>query len=161
MTIRQDAVNPADAAVARSPAGDALTGLILRVVRLSGLFTAKGESLAKPAGQTLARWVVLDAADAGPTTVAQISRMLGYARQSVQRVADLLVRDGLAVYEDNPAHRRAKLLRPTPTGRRTVRRINDAQRAWADALGAEIGESDLVTMSRILDRLLEAMSGAR
>jgi hypothetical protein len=39
------------------------------------------------------------------------------ARQGVQRLADVLVRDGLAVYEPNPAHRRAKLLRLTPSRR--------------------------------------------
>ncbi|MGH2401071.1 MAG: MarR family winged helix-turn-helix transcriptional regulator [Candidatus Limnocylindria bacterium] len=161
MTERQDTVKYPDAPVTRTPAGDELTGLILRVVRLSGLFTAKGESLARPDGQTLARWVVLDAAAAGPTTVARISRTLGYARQSVQRVADLLVADGLAVYQDNPAHRRAKLLAPTTAGRRTARRINERQKAWADALGAEIGEADLATIGRLLDRLLEAMREER
>jgi DNA-binding MarR family transcriptional regulator len=65
--------------------------------------------------------------------------------------------DVLAVYETNPAHRRAKLLRPTAAGIRVARRINEAQRVWADALGAEVGESDLAAMSRILDRLLTLM----
>ena len=37
-------------------------------------------------------------------------------RQGVQRVADLLVEHGLAEYQPNPAHRRAKLLACTETG---------------------------------------------
>jgi DNA-binding MarR family transcriptional regulator len=156
---RQDAVNstPTDASVTRTQAGEALTALILRVVRLSTLFTARGESLARAGGQTLARWVVLDAAATAPTTVADIARMLGYARQSVQRVADLLVADGLATFEANPRHRRAKLLRPTPAGRRILRRITAAQKEWADAVGAEVGEKDLAAMSDILDSVLGAM----
>lgn len=32
-----------------------------------------------------------------------------------------------------------------------------AQRAWADKLGAELGERDLRTASAILERVLEAM----
>jgi DNA-binding MarR family transcriptional regulator len=32
-------------------------------------------------------------------------------------MADVLVRDGFAAYEDNPVHRRARLLRLTPAGR--------------------------------------------
>ena len=90
---------------------------VLQVVRLSALFAAKGEALARPSGQTLARWVALNAAAEAPATVAEISRRFGFARQSVQRVADLLVEDGLAVYQDNPRHRRAKLLVPTTRAR--------------------------------------------
>ncbi len=42
---------------------------------------------------------------------------MGLTRQSVQRIADLLVERGLAAYADNPAHRRAKLVTPTSAGR--------------------------------------------
>jgi hypothetical protein len=35
--------------------------------------------------------------------------------------------------------------------------INTDQKAWADALGARIGEADLASASRVLDRLLAAM----
>jgi DNA-binding MarR family transcriptional regulator len=63
----------------------------------------------------------------------------------------------LAAYEDNPAHRRAKLVRLTPQGRSALRTIQTAQRAWADALGAEIGEEDLRQASVILDRVLQAV----
>jgi hypothetical protein len=58
----------------------------------------------------------------------------------VQRLADVLVRDGLAAYEANPAHRRAKLLRITHQGRTALRTIQTAKAAWADALGAKIGD---------------------
>src|SRR5215208_1586240 len=112
---RQHVVN--DGPPGRTPAGDALTDLIMQVVRLIRDFTAAGEALARPAGQTLARWLVLEAVQDAPATVAQIARTLQLARQGVQRLADLLVRDGLAAYQDNPAHRRAKLLRITPQGR--------------------------------------------
>ena len=102
---RQHVVN--DGPSARTPAGDALTDLVMQVVRLIRDFTAAGEALAKPAGQTLARWLVLEAVQDGPASVAQIARQMHLARQGVQRLADVLVRDGLAVYEPNPAHRRA------------------------------------------------------
>src|SRR5687768_1571580 len=47
--------------------------------------------------------------------------LVGHTRQSVQRVADLLVADGLAQYHPNPAHRRAKLLQITTAGHRVLR----------------------------------------
>jgi len=152
---RQHVVN--DGPPGRTPAGDALTDLIMQVVRLIRDFTAAGEALARPAGQTLARWLVLEAVQDQPATVAQIARQMHLARQGVQRLADVLVRDGLAVYEANPAHRRAKLLRLTSEGRSALRTVQAAQRSWADALGAELGEADLRQASAVLERVLDAI----
>jgi DNA-binding MarR family transcriptional regulator len=152
---RQHVVN--DGPPARTPAGDALTDLVMQVVRLIRDFSAAGEALARPAGQTLARWLVLEAVQDEPASVAQIARELHLARQGVQRLADVLVRDGLAVYEPNPAHRRAKLVRLTPQGRSALRTVQAAQRTWADALGAELGEADLRQASAVLDRVLDAV----
>jgi DNA-binding MarR family transcriptional regulator len=157
IAVRQHAVNVEAPPPTGTPAGEAFTALLGQVIGLTRRFTTIGEALAKPAGQTLARWLVLEAVDGAPATVAQIARGLHLARQSVQRLADLLVRDGLAAYEDNPAHRRAKLVRLTPQGRAALRTIQTAQRAWADALGGEIGEADLRQAGVVLDRVLQAV----
>jgi DNA-binding MarR family transcriptional regulator len=157
IAARQHVVNADDRPPSRTPAGDALTALLGQVIGLTRRFTAAGEALAKPAGQTLARWLVLETIQDQPATVAQIARTLLLARQGVQRLADLLVRDDLAAYENNPAHRRAKLLRITPAGRTALRTIQTAQAAWADALGARIGEQELRQASILLDRVQQAL----
>ena len=155
---RQHVVNTAAGPPSRTPAGEAFTTLLGQVIVLTRHFTSSGEALAKPAGQTLARWLVLEAVQDAPATVAQVARRLHLARQGVQRLADVLVRDGLAAYEDNPAHRRAKLVRLTPHGRSTLRTIQAAQAAWADALGAKLGEADLRQASVLLDRVQRAVT---
>ena len=142
----------------RTAAGDALSRLVVQVFRLNGLLIAAGDALARPAGQTTARWQVLAAVEEAPMAVAQIARAMGLARQSVQRVADVLVGEGLAAYEENPAHRRAKLLRLTPAGRTALATIQEAQRRWADRLGAEVGEEELRKASESLDRVLAAVA---
>jgi DNA-binding MarR family transcriptional regulator len=157
VAVRQHVVNDEAGPPSRTPAGDAFTTLLGQVIALTRRFTTVGEALARPAGQTLARWLVLEAVQDQPATVAQIARGLHLARQGVQRLADLLVRDGVAAYQDNPAHRRAKLLRLTPQGLSALRTIQTAQRAWADALGAELGEADLRQASVVLDRVLQAV----
>src|SRR5262245_40490452 len=154
---RQHTVKRTAKCTSRTPAGNACSTLVVQVLRLHGLLIATGDALAKPAGQTSARWQVLAAVEDAAATVAQIARVFGLARQSVQRVADLLVQEGLAVYEPNPSHRRAKLLQLTPRGRATLRTIQAAQRWWADALGAEVGEADLRQASAVLDRVLRAV----
>jgi DNA-binding MarR family transcriptional regulator len=139
-------------------AGVAVAQLAVRVFRLEGYLTAAGDALAAPSGQTSARWRVLAAVEDEPMTVAQIARAWSLARQSVQRVADLLARDGLVVYEDNPEHRRAKLVRLTPDGRATLTQIQAAQRRWADDLGKRLSSDDLDTVNRILSEILETLT---
>ena len=75
----------------------------------------------------------------------------------MQRIADLLEHDGLVAYEDNPSHRRAKLLRLTPAGTAALRSIQKSQRAWADDLGARIGAHDLERATAILRRVQGAL----
>ncbi len=141
--------------------GDALSELVVLVFRLNGLLVSTGDSLAQPAGQTGARWRVLATIEDGPSTIAQIARSWGLARQSVQRVADALVEERYCLYEENPVHRRAQLLRITPRGRRALHRIKAAQRAWADAAGAEIGEADLRKANAVLARAIRAVDRQR
>jgi DNA-binding MarR family transcriptional regulator len=154
---RQNAVKSSSRPASRTTAGDAFSELVIRAFQLDGLLAAAGDALAKPAGQTSARWRVLAAVEDTPSTVSGIARAWGLARQSVQRVADALVQEGWAVYEENPGHRRAQLLRLTPRGRRALQRIQAAQRSWANALGAEIGETDLRQASSVLARVLQAL----
>jgi DNA-binding MarR family transcriptional regulator len=153
---RQHTVNKPPAA--RSAAGDAFSALVVQVLRLSGALVEAGDALSQPAGQSSARWQVLAAADHAAMTVAQIARALGLARQSVQRVADLLEAEGLAEYRDNPEHLRAKLLHLTPRGRSVLAQIQEAQRGWADQLGAELGEADLKKADAVLGRVLDALA---
>ena len=114
-------------------------------------------ALAAASGQTSARWQVLAMVEDEPHTVAETARTLGLARQSVQRVADVLQADGLVTFEDNPRHRRARLVTLTPSGRTTLEAIQAVQRPWADALGRAIGERDLRRTNATLDRVLAAM----
>lgn len=157
---RQHTVNLSDDAARRTAAGDAFSALAILILRLAGHLTTAGDELARPAGQTSARWQVLAAAEREPVTVAQIARSLGLARQSVQRIADVLAEEGLAAYQENPAHRRAKLLRLSPKGRAVLRAIQAAQQPWADALGAQIGEGELRRAAVILERLLQVLGEA-
>ncbi|MFJ3161787.1 MarR family winged helix-turn-helix transcriptional regulator [Streptomyces kanasensis] len=134
-----------------------LSRTALGVFRLNGQFLAVSEELARPAGITAAWWQVLGAVLREPLPVSGIARTMGITRQSVQRVADLLVERGLAVYAPNPAHRRAKLLRPTEEGRAAVARVDPGHAALAARLAAELGEEAFAETARVLERLSRAM----
>ncbi|MFD9575021.1 MarR family winged helix-turn-helix transcriptional regulator [Streptomyces sp. NPDC059982] len=137
---------------------DLLSRTALGVFQLNGQLLGVSEELARPAGLTAASWQVLGAVLHEPLPVAGIARSMGITRQSVQRVADLLAAKGLAEYAPNPAHRRAKLLRPTGEGRAAIARINPGHAALANRLAAELGDEAFAETARVLARLSAALS---
>ncbi|TQJ54604.1 MarR family winged helix-turn-helix transcriptional regulator [Streptomyces sp. NBC_00080] len=138
---------------------DLLSRSALGVFRLNGQFLTVAEELAGPAGLTAARWQVLGAVLGDPLPVSGIARAMGITRQSVQRVADLLVEQGLAEYRPNPAHRRAKLLAPTEAGRAAVARIDPGHEALADRLAEAFGQTELAEAVHVLERLSKVLDG--
>ncbi|QDC12634.1 MarR family winged helix-turn-helix transcriptional regulator [Rhodococcus ruber] len=144
------------------PEQELLSGLALTSFRLNGQFLEVAETLARPSGLTAAWWQVLGAVLHDPLPVAGIARAMGITRQSVQRIADLLVERGLAEYLPNPAHRRAKLVTPTSAGRAAVTGIDPAHAAFARRLADAVGEEGLAAtltamrqLSAVLDELTE------
>jgi DNA-binding MarR family transcriptional regulator len=153
---RQHAVkSPAET---RGGRGAALTALIIPIIKLKMHFSRAGEAIAATGSQTLARWLALEMVANAPATVAQVARGLDLTRQSVQRIADLLEQDGLTEYVDNPVHQRSRLVRITAHGRQVLRTIQGAQRAWADGIAAEIGESNLRHAGSVIDDLTRALT---
>jgi len=96
----------------RTPAGAALTDLMLDLFRLTSDILTAGDRLVAPHGLTSARWQILGAiAEADrPEPVAWLARDLGANRQNVQRIVNDLARDGLVALQPNPHHRRAQLV---------------------------------------------------
>ena len=137
--------------------GQLLSGTALAVFRLNGQFLDVSEKLARPAGLTAAWWQVLGAVVREPLPVAGIARAMGITRQSVQRIADLLVDKGLAEYQPNPAHARAKLLALTEDGRAALSRISPAHRALAQLLAGQFGTEEFQRVLSALQTLIKAL----
>jgi DNA-binding MarR family transcriptional regulator len=154
---RQHAVKLPDDSLERTAAGNAFSDLVAQVLRLHGRLIAAGNAMARPLGQTESRWQVLAVIDRGPATVADIARVFGLARQSVQRTADTLAREGMARFEDNPKHQRAKLVRITRRGEAVLRRIEAAEREWADTIGEGFEERELRQAAELLGRVRHAL----
>jgi DNA-binding MarR family transcriptional regulator len=144
---------------ARSPAGDALTDLVIRTFRLNGLFLAAAEHMARPAGLTAARWQVLGAVLREPLTVSDAARAMGLTRQSVQRLADALVADGMAEYVENPRHRRARLLRPTEAGWDAIGILRPLQHAFTHHVAELMDADDLCQAVAVMDRVIVRLEG--
>jgi len=112
---------------------DVWSTFALSIFKLNGLLMRVGEDITQAIGQSSARWQVLGRAYE-PQTVANMARDIGHTRQSVQRVADVLAREGLVVYKDNPADRRAQLLELTPQGLEVLTAIYIRQQEWSQRI---------------------------
>lgn len=120
--------------------------LILEESRaLADLAKHRQESLARAAGQSRARWLVLSALLRQELTVPQIARRLGVTRQSVQRLADRLSEDGLVRFVTNPDHKRSSRLALTDQGRDLARRLERAENDWKEEIVDHIETEDLET----------------
>jgi DNA-binding MarR family transcriptional regulator len=142
----------------RTPAGDAFSLLAITTLRLAGHLTAAGDALAEPAGQTSARWQVLAGARNATLSVAEIARLLGLSRQAVQRLSDVLEKEGLIAYAENPRHQRAKFAGLTPKGAARLSEIEARQAKWADALGADFTAAEMRRAQKLLARVIAALT---
>lgn len=131
--------------------------LVVATFGLNGRFLAVAEALARPVGLTAAWWQVLGPVAQRARTVADVARTVGLTRQSVQRIADLLVERGWADFIDNPAHRRARLLSATEDGRAAVRRLSGQHAAWTERVAAQISRTELERTYHVLLRLSAAV----
>ncbi|WP_141331856.1 MarR family winged helix-turn-helix transcriptional regulator [Myxococcus sp. AB025B] len=138
-------------------AGSTFTDLVLEIFLNNGLLLAAGDRLAAPSGLTSARWQVLGVVDHEPAPVANVARSIGLTRQSVQQTADALEAEGFIEYEENPHHRRAKLMRLTPKGRERLREVEARQLAWANKLGGKLTAASLKTVVGTLREVREAL----
>ncbi|MEV0435345.1 MarR family transcriptional regulator [Nocardia sp. NPDC050413] len=134
-----------------------LDAAALTVYRLNGQFLALGDELAAPAGISVAWWQVMAAVEHQPLPVAGIARAIGITRQSVQRVADILVGKGLCEYRPNPAHKRAKLVAITEAGEAAIRRIDPQHEVLARRLAHALGPAEFAATVETLTRLSAAI----
>ena len=138
----------------RTPAGEELTRLIMTAFRLQGSLERHGVALTRPFAQTPARWQVLSAAWDESRSVPQIARRMGLSRQAVQRVANLLVADGLATFAPNPDHRGSPIVQVTPRGVSLVHELNAAQSTWVNAVARHLDRRRLAAAVRAIDEVV-------
>lgn len=143
----------------RTPEAEAFTELVLAVFRFWSSLHRHGRAITKRFGETPARWQVLGGIWDEPRTVPQIARSMGLTRQSVQRVADALMKEELAVFLPNPDHKRSPRLRLTERGRVTIEAIDTEQIRWSNRIATGMKLKDLQLSVRTVDRLTAVLDG--
>jgi DNA-binding MarR family transcriptional regulator len=139
----------------QTPAGEALSNLVLDLFRLNSLLLTAGDRLVTGLGLTSARWQILGTIVNGdyPQPVAWLARNLGANRQNVQRIVNDLQTEGLVAFEANPHHRRAQLVVLTDKGRQTFDAAMRLQAPWINSLSDGLLVDDIKTTHSVLAAL--------
>lgn len=139
----------------KESSGQLFTQLTLEVFKLSGLLNNEGDELTKEFGITSSRWKILGAiaTGGGALTVPQIARAMGQSRQAVQRLVDIMIKDGFLVLVDNPNHKRAKLISMTTLAQEVYQHLYDKQIPWAESCSRKISKKDLDTALKVIQQV--------
>jgi DNA-binding MarR family transcriptional regulator len=145
----------------RTPAGTALTGLILDLFRLNNRMLTSGDRLVADLGLTSARWQVLGSIVAAerPQPVAWLARDMGATRQNIQRIVNDLEREGLVAFQANPHHRRAQLVILTEKGQQAFDAAMRLQAPWINKLSEDLDVADLEVTHRVVAAVLRKLEG--
>jgi DNA-binding MarR family transcriptional regulator len=144
-----------------TPAGAALTELILEIFRLNGVLLTEGDRLVGDIGLTSARWQGGGAAYLSPVPlpVAAIARNMGLTRQAVQRVANDLEQAGFVQFAPNPHHQRAKLVLLTASGTAAYRAAIARQAPWANRIAAGLDHRRIRAARTLLHGISQQLDG--
>jgi DNA-binding MarR family transcriptional regulator len=82
-----------------------------------------------------------------------MAREMGHARQSVQRVAGVLVKEGLLIYSENPANRRSPLLELTPQGAEVLATIYALNEELTQRMMSKLNPEQLVEIADALEEI--------
>jgi DNA-binding MarR family transcriptional regulator len=95
----------------------------------------------------------------GPQTVPQMARARPVSRQHIQMLVNPLGERRCVELVDNPAHKRSKLVRLTPKGRRLVDRMRKRESKFLGALGTGMSERQLRSAAAVVRSLRETLTG--
>jgi len=131
------------------------TEIVLEAFKFSGLLTAEGDRVTEKYGLSSARWKVIGALARAesPLTVPQIARTMGQTRQAVQRLVDIMNGDGLLSFQQNPEHKRAKLVVLTDDGYKVFKALGNDWKKLAAEYAASVSQEELQITLATLNRL--------
>lgn len=124
--------------VDRTPAGQAIEDLIIEIVATFFLLRAEGMRIGVVSSSGEGYWSVLRLLKVnGAQTVPQIARYRYVPRQSVQKLVNEMLEDGVIEFVNNPAHKRSKLMRLTPKGETVFAELSDRIALLSETLAAQ------------------------
>jgi DNA-binding MarR family transcriptional regulator len=135
--------------------------LVSGVIQLANLLTRRLAPLFEKARVTPQQWAALSAMSEsdGPTTLVALSRRLMVTKQNMTGMVARLEQLGLAERGDDPNDLRSSRVQLTRRGRALLEKVRPAYDQWLTSLGRDVGERELASLSRTVERLIAHLEG--
>jgi DNA-binding MarR family transcriptional regulator len=148
----------ANQSVNRTVAGQAIEDLIIEIVATFFLLRAEGMRIGVVSSSGEGYWSVLRLLKVnGAQTVPQLARYRYVPRQSIQKLANEMLADGVIELVNNPAHKRSKLLRLTPKGEAVFAELSDRIAILAETLAEHQDAAHLQNAVDVVKQLHEQL----
>jgi DNA-binding MarR family transcriptional regulator len=137
--------------------GEAIQLLMLEVIAASFLIRAIGRRVGAVTAEG-GYWGVLRSLKLeGAQTVPQLARSRPVSRQHIQKLANVMISDGVIELVGNPAHKRSKLLQLTPKGESVFQEIGNRIAQEAEVFAQEMQVEEVEVSIRVIQRLCERL----
>jgi DNA-binding MarR family transcriptional regulator len=139
----------------RNTQTNALLTLIVETLKLAPKFQSQGDELTRDLNLTSSRWTFLGTlANADkPLTVPDIARRMTLKPQTVQRFADAALAEGFVALEENPDHKRARLVRLTSKGKDILGLLEKRESAWARSIVGNIPADEIMAAAKTMEKI--------
>ncbi|MFZ2491816.1 MAG: MarR family transcriptional regulator [Thermoanaerobaculia bacterium] len=130
--------------------------LVTGVIQLANLLTRRLAPVFEKHHVTPQQWAVLSAIDEEETaaTLVALSRRLMVTKQNMTGMVARLEQLGFAERHGDPHDLRSSRVQLTRRGRTLLEKLRPGYEAWLKSVTAEIGDRDLQTVMRALERLI-------
>jgi MarR family transcriptional regulator for hemolysin len=106
------------------------------------------------AGGSVPMWLILVSLKSGrPETQRELAAAVGIQGATMTHHLDSLEKAGLVKRERDPANRRVQRVQLTKEGDAAFERLRKVAVRWDQRLRAGLGEKELATLARVLDKL--------
>ena len=128
------------------------------VIQLANLLMRRMAPVFEKAKITPQQWSVLSAlaGDEAPVTLVALARRLAVTKQNMTGMIARLEQLGLAERQGDPNDLRSSRVSLTRRGRSLVDKVRPAYDEWLRATTKDLSERDLQTLTRALERLIDA-----
>jgi DNA-binding MarR family transcriptional regulator len=128
--------------------------LVAGVIQLGNLLMRHLAPLFEKANITPQQWAVLATIDDAPMNLAGVARKLAVSKQNMTGMMSRLEQLGLVERSVDPHDLRSSRVQLTRRGRGVIEKLAPAYTEWQKDLGREIGERELQTLTRVINRLI-------
>jgi DNA-binding MarR family transcriptional regulator len=141
---------------------DAFYPMALAVRRLFHKLAYGVAALHQDSDVTIGMRAVLESVvDGGPQTVPHMAKVRPVTRQHIQGLVNALLEAGLVEYIDNPAHKRSKLVSPTPAGIETFTAMRAKENEAFLNAEIDVTTEEIETATKVLRSLIATFEGAQ